>query len=74
MPCGCERERNKRVTRIYMKGSGFVCLQLHLVSENVKYLLELMQNQRSDFLEWIIIILIAAEIMVSLFDMFHKIS
>ena len=51
-----------------------VAVQLHLVSENVKYLLELMQNQKSDFLEWIIIILIGAEIMVSLFDMFHKIQ
>ena len=52
----------------------FRSVQLHLVSENVKYLLELMQNQKSDFLEWIIIILIGAEICVSLFDMFHKLN
>jgi len=49
-------------------------VQLQLVSENVKYLLELMQNEKSDFLEWIIILLIGAEICVSLFDMFHKVA
>jgi len=49
-------------------------VQLQLVSENVKYLLELMQNEKSDFLEWIIILLISAEICVSLFDMFHKVA
>lgn len=51
-----------------------LAMQLHLVSENVKYLLELMQNQKSDFLEWIIIILIGAEIMVSLVDMGYKLN
>ena len=42
------------------------------MSENVKYLLELMQNEKSDFLEWIIIVLIGAEILISLSEMAHK--
>ena len=47
--------------------------KLKLVQENLKYFLELMQHKKSDTLEWTIIILIAAEIFVSLYDMFLKV-
>ena len=49
-----------------------VLLQLNLVQENVKYFLELMQNQKSDFLEWTIIILIALEIILGLVELVRK--
>ena len=41
-------------------------MQLALVTETAKHLLELHHNQRSATLEWIIIILIAIEILISL--------
>ena len=47
-------------------------LKLGFVQENLKYFLELMQARKSDTLEWTIIVLIAAEIGVSLFDMWSK--
>ena len=42
--------------------------KISLVQDNVKYFLEVLQNQRSDFLEWIIIVLISTEICVSVYD------
>lgn len=46
--------------------------QLKLVQENLKYFLELQENKQNQTLEWTIIILIAAEIIVSLYDLSHK--
>ena len=40
--------------------------------DNLKYFLEIMQNKKSDTLEWIIIILIAAEIFLTLYDLGTK--
>lgn len=45
-----------------------LCLQLELVQENVKYFLEIMQNKKSVLLEWFIIILIAIEIALGVYD------
>ena len=42
--------------------------KLNLVQHNVKFFLEILQNRKSDTLEWIIIILISGEILVSLWD------
>ena len=47
-------------------------LQFDLIQENLKYFLEIIQNKKSDFLEYMIVILIAAEIMVSLFDLWTR--
>eukprot|EP00192_Tetraselmis_astigmatica_P004588 CAMPEP_0117660356 /NCGR_PEP_ID=MMETSP0804-20121206/6925_1 /TAXON_ID=1074897 /ORGANISM="Tetraselmis astigmatica, Strain CCMP880" /LENGTH=479 /DNA_ID=CAMNT_0005467081 /DNA_START=127 /DNA_END=1566 /DNA_ORIENTATION=+ len=45
-------------------------LKINLIQDNVKYFLEILQNRKSDTLEWIIIVLIAAEIMLGLYDIF----
>ena len=37
-----------------------------------RYFLELIQNQKSDLLEWIIIILIGGEITLNLYELFMK--
>ena len=37
-----------------------------------QYFLEILQNRKSDTLEWIIILLIAAEICLSLYDLAAK--
>lgn len=37
-----------------------------------RYFLELIQNQKSDLLEWIIIILIGGEISLNLYELFMK--
>jgi len=44
-------------------------LQLRFSQAELKYFLEIMQNKKSDFLEWTIIVLIAAEICVSVYDL-----
>ncbi|PSC70381.1 DUF155 family [Micractinium conductrix] len=46
--------------------------KLNLIQDNLKYFLEILQNRKSDTLEWIIIILIGAEICLSLYDLFSK--
>lgn len=38
----------------------------------MKFFLEIQQNQKSDTLEWIIILLITGEICVSLYDIFTR--
>ncbi len=43
--------------------------QLAFCQAELKYFLEIMQNKKSDFLEWTIIVLIAAEICVSVYDL-----
>ena len=53
--------------------SRVLCLlQLELVQDNIKYFLEIQQNAKSDFLEWIIIVLIAAEICLGLFEIYTR--
>lgn len=43
-------------------------MKLNLVQDNLKYFLEILQNKKSDTLEWIIIVLIAMEIVLSLYQ------
>ena len=47
-------------------------LQFDLIQDNLKYFLEMLQNKKSDFLEYMIVILIALEIAVSLFDIWTR--
>ena len=49
-----------------------VCVQLDLMQSNVKYFLEILQNRKSDTLEWIIILLILGEIILSLYDIYDR--
>ena len=44
-------------------------MKLNLIQDNLKYFLEILQARKSDSLEWTIIILIAAEIALSLADL-----
>ena len=46
--------------------------KLNIIQSQVKFYLELLANQKSDFLEWTIIVLIAMEICVSLYDIFER--
>jgi uncharacterized Rmd1/YagE family protein len=48
--------------------------KLNLIQTQVKFYLEILQNRKSDTLEWIIILLISMEICVSLYDMSTKIG
>lgn len=41
------------------------------MQHNIRFLQEILQNRRSDFLEWVIIILISAEILISLYGLIH---
>lgn len=43
-------------------------MKLNLIQDNLKYFLEILQNKKSDTLEWIIIVLIAMEIVLSLYQ------
>ncbi|KAM7277409.1 hypothetical protein ACFE04_019275 [Oxalis oulophora] len=46
--------------------------KLKFVEHNIRFLQEILQNRKSDFLEWLIIILISAEIAISLYDLVQK--
>nr|XP_043612744.1 protein RETARDED ROOT GROWTH-LIKE-like [Erigeron canadensis] len=46
--------------------------KLKFVEHNIRFLQEIMQNRKSDFLEWLIIVLIGAEILISVYDIAHK--
>ncbi|KAM7494992.1 hypothetical protein LguiB_029601 [Lonicera macranthoides] len=46
--------------------------KLKFVEHNIRFLQEILQNRKSDFLEWLIIILIGAEIIISVYDIAHK--
>ncbi|KAK1355450.1 DUF155 domain-containing protein [Heracleum sosnowskyi] len=46
--------------------------KLKFVEHNIRFLQEILQNRKSDFLEWVIIILIGAEILISVYDISHK--
>ncbi len=58
---------------ILMVCMGVFVLQFDLIQDNLKYFLEIIQNKKSDFLEYMIVVLIAAEICVSLFDMWSRV-
>ncbi|MCO5547833.1 hypothetical protein L7F22_001285 [Adiantum nelumboides] len=45
--------------------------KLEIIQHNVRFFLEILQNRKSDTLEWIIILLIAGEICVSLYEILH---
>lgn len=46
--------------------------KLKFVEHNIRFLQEILQNRKSDFLEWLIIALIGAEILLSLYDILHR--
>ncbi|VFQ63505.1 unnamed protein product [Cuscuta campestris] len=46
--------------------------KLKFVEHNIRFLQEILQNRKSDFLEWLIIILISAEILISVYDIAQK--
>lgn len=51
----------------------FFLTNVHLLEQhNIRFLQEILQNRKSDFLEWLIIILIGAEILISVYDIAHK--
>lgn len=45
-------------------------MKLNLIQDNLKYFLEILQNRKSDTLEWTIIVLIAMEICLTLYELF----
>lgn len=49
-------------------------MKLNLIQDNLKYFLEILQNRKSDFLEWIIIVLIAMEIGLSLYQLIPSVQ
>ncbi|CAI0442885.1 unnamed protein product [Linum tenue] len=46
--------------------------KLKFVEHNIRFLQEILQNRKSDFLEWLIIVLISVEIIISVFDISHR--
>ena len=48
--------------------------KISLVQQNVKFFMEIGGKQKSDFLEWMIIALIATEIVVSLYDIYIQLA
>ncbi|XP_023905775.1 protein RETARDED ROOT GROWTH-LIKE [Quercus suber] len=46
--------------------------KLKFVEHNIRFLQEILQNRKSDFLEWLIIALIGAEILLSVYDIVHR--
>lgn len=46
--------------------------KLKFVEHNIRFLQEILQNRKSDFLEWLIIILISVEIIISVFDLSQR--
>ncbi|KAJ0979316.1 hypothetical protein J5N97_014790 [Dioscorea zingiberensis] len=47
---------------------GSLDFKLKFVEHNIRFLQEILQNRRSDFLEWLIIILISVEILISVYN------
>ena len=47
-------------------------LQLMLIQQSAKHFLEILQDNKSNLLEILIIVLIAAEIVVMLYDIIHR--
>ncbi|KAK4768893.1 hypothetical protein SAY86_027043 [Trapa natans] len=49
-----------------------IALDYYVRQHNIRFLQEILQNRKSDFLEWLIIVLIAAEILISVYDIFVR--
>ncbi|MQL80571.1 hypothetical protein Taro_013019 [Colocasia esculenta] len=47
---------------------GNLDFKLKFVEHNIRFLQEILQNRKSDFLEWLIIILIGVEILISVYN------
>ncbi|CAA3020641.1 uncharacterized protein LOC111407689 isoform X2 [Olea europaea var. sylvestris] len=45
--------------------------KLKFVEHNIRFLQEILQNRKSDFLEWLIIVLIGVEIIISVYNIAH---
>ncbi|KMZ56870.1 hypothetical protein ZOSMA_8G00090 [Zostera marina] len=50
---------------------GSLDFKLKFVEHNIRFLQEIIQNRKSDFLEWLIIILISVEILISIYNSPH---
>ncbi|EFJ16764.1 hypothetical protein SELMODRAFT_55873, partial [Selaginella moellendorffii] len=59
-----EFELNERFKSLHFK--------LNIIQHNVRLFLEVLQNRKSDILEWIIILLLAGEIGVGVYDILHE--
>jgi len=57
----------------YLLRFGKVEHKITHVQSNTKFFLEVLNHQKSNKLEWIIIVLIAAEIVLSCIDLYHQI-
>ncbi|KAJ6841627.1 uncharacterized protein M6B38_305510 [Iris pallida] len=53
---------------------GSLDFKLKFVEHNIRFLQEILQNRKSDFLEWLIIILISVEILISVFNIVRESS
>ncbi|KAH7677838.1 hypothetical protein IHE45_07G109100 [Dioscorea alata] len=53
---------------------GSLDFKLKFVEHNIRFLQEILQNRKSDFLEWLIIILISVEILISVFNIARESS
>ncbi|CAN6471001.1 unnamed protein product [Victoria cruziana] len=51
---------------------GSLDFKLKFVEHNIRFLQEILQNRKSDFLEWIIILLISVEILISLYNIMRE--
>eukprot|EP01018_Ginkgo_biloba_P024638 Gb_30121 [translate_table: standard] len=51
---------------------GSLDFKLKFVEHNVRFFLEILQNRKSDFLEWLIIILISAEIVIAIYNIIRE--
>uniref|UniRef100_A0A0D6QZV6 DUF155 domain-containing protein n=1 Tax=Araucaria cunninghamii TaxID=56994 RepID=A0A0D6QZV6_ARACU len=51
---------------------GSLDYKLKFVEHNVRFFLEILQNRKSDFLEWLIITLISAEIVIGIYDIIRN--
>lgn len=51
---------------------GSLDFKLKFVEHNIRFLQEILQNRKSDFLEWLIIVLISVEILISVFNIVRE--
>ncbi|ERM95756.1 hypothetical protein AMTR_s00023p00247850 [Amborella trichopoda] len=51
---------------------GSLDFKLKFVEHNIRFLQEILQNRKSDFLEWVIILLISVEILISLYNIIRE--
>lgn len=51
---------------------GSLDFKLKFVEHNVRFFLEILENKKSDFLEWLIITLISAEILIAIYNTINK--